>query len=282
MSASAPLSPPARTPEQLREHFEVERELAQRLLAASRDERKRMYAEVYNELFRRVPHHSQLTRVRTPQSQREMVEDQMRVLGRFLAPGCTLVEVGAGDCAVSIAAASTAARVWAIDVSHEIAHKMSLPEKVGLILSDGTSIPVEPGTVDVVYSHQLMEHLHPDDAQEQLANVHRALKPGGRYVCITPNRLTGPHDISKHFTPVAEGFHLVEYTHGSLRALFRAVGFTRSDCYATLRGRVFGVPGWLMRASELAMGLLPHALRRRLAPRGPVQGWFGVILVGVK
>ena len=97
MSTSAPSSAPARTPEELRQHFEVERELAQRLRGASKDDRKRLYGEVYNELFRRVPHHSQLTRVRTPESQREMVEDQMRVLRRFLTPGCTLVEVGAAD-----------------------------------------------------------------------------------------------------------------------------------------------------------------------------------------
>jgi hypothetical protein len=31
-----------------------------------------------------------------------------------------------------------------------------------------------------------MEHLHPEDAFEQLRNIIRALAPGGRYVCITP------------------------------------------------------------------------------------------------
>jgi predicted SAM-dependent methyltransferase len=38
---------------------------------------------------------------------------------------------------------------------------------------------VRAESVDLAYSNQLMEHLHPDDASEQLANVYRALKPGG-------------------------------------------------------------------------------------------------------
>ena len=50
-----------RTPEQLRHHYEVERELADRLRSASREERKQLYAGVYDELFRRVPDHPQLT-----------------------------------------------------------------------------------------------------------------------------------------------------------------------------------------------------------------------------
>ena len=39
-----------------------------------------------------------------------------------------------------------------------------------------------------------------------LANLYRALKPGAVYVCITPNRLSGPHDISLYFDSVATGF----------------------------------------------------------------------------
>ena len=49
----------ARTPtegelEGLRRHFEIERELADRLRKAPKERRKRLYAEVYAELFRRV------------------------------------------------------------------------------------------------------------------------------------------------------------------------------------------------------------------------------------
>ena len=101
-------------------------------------------------------------------------------------------------------------RVYAIDVSDEISGKTKLPHNCNLILSDGTSIPVDPGSVDIAYSNQLMEHLHPDDAVEQLYHIHEALKPGGMYICITPNRLCGPHDISRSFDDTPRGFHLRE------------------------------------------------------------------------
>ena len=51
-----------------------------------------------------------------------------------------------------------------------------------IVITDGVSLPVEPGSVDVAYSDQLMEHLHPDDAVAQLENVVRAIRPGGVYI----------------------------------------------------------------------------------------------------
>jgi hypothetical protein len=64
----------------------------------------------------------------------------------------------------------------------------------------------------VAYSYQLMEHLHPGDALEQLVNIYQALKRDSVYCCVTPNRISGPHDISVYFDTVAQGLHLKEYS----------------------------------------------------------------------
>jgi predicted SAM-dependent methyltransferase len=56
-----------------------------------------------------------------------------------------------------------------------------------------------------------MEHLHPDDAFEQLKQIYTALTPGGLYICTTPNRLTGPHDVSKYFDETAAGFRALNH-----------------------------------------------------------------------
>ncbi len=142
-----------------------------------------------------------------------------------------------------------------------------------MILSDGTSIPVPPGSIDVAYSNQLMEHLHPDDARAQLLNLNRALKPGGIYVCQTPNRLTGPHDVSRGFDAVATGFHLREYTNGELIALFRECGFEQVTFYSTVRDYYYRVPTlallaferWLVRQPlERARAFLNRTQLRRL------------------
>ena len=79
-----------RTLEQLREQYEVEKELANRLRNASREERRYLYAALYDEFYRRVPHQSQLTRKKDSKAQLVLVFKQMRLLKRFLNPESTL------------------------------------------------------------------------------------------------------------------------------------------------------------------------------------------------
>ena len=94
--------PEHRTLERLRQHYEVERELAARLRAASADERRRLYAVLYDELYRRVPDHPQLTGKSSAESTAATVATRMKLLRRFLRPDTTFLEVGAGDCALSL------------------------------------------------------------------------------------------------------------------------------------------------------------------------------------
>jgi SAM-dependent methyltransferase len=191
---------------------------------------------VYDELFQRVPDHPQLTRQDDPQAAAREVQVQLRLLEPFLDQTVRFLEVGAGDCAVSTAVASLVAHVYAIDVSAEIVRGAEAPDNLELVLSDGVSVPVPGGSIQVAFSNQLMEHLHPEDALTQLRNVYDALAAGGVYICLTPNRLTGPHDISRQFDDVATGFHLREYTIAELRKVFLDVGFRRTSIIIGGRG----------------------------------------------
>ncbi len=276
------LSSTHRTLEQLRQHYEVERELAARLRAAPREERGRLYSACYNELFRRVPHHPQLTRKGSLALSRAAVSRQFRFLQPFLTPVSVFLEIGPGDCALAFEVCRHVSQVIAIDVSSEIAVSTSRPGNFVLVLSDGTGVPVEPSSVDVAYSNQLMEHLHPDDALEQVRNIFRALKPGGRYVCITPNRLTGPHDISKYFESVASGFHLREYSVGELAQVFSEVGFSRLELYAGGRGRYVSMPLRSLAALELLLERLPCPVRQGLLRVLPLSPFLGIRAVAVK
>jgi SAM-dependent methyltransferase len=262
-----------RSPEQVREHYEVEKALAAQLRGGTADERKQLYGKLYDELYRRVPHHPQLTRKASPDETERAIGQQLRLLGRFLSKDTTYLEVGPGDCALTLEVAKHVRKAIGVDVSTEVTSSDPRGGKFELILSDGTSIPVPPGSVDVAYSNQLMEHLHPDDARTQLTNLHRALRPGGVYVCETPNRLTGPHDISRGFDVIATGFHLREYTNVELFDLFRGCGFERVTIYSSLRGHAFRVPSrpllaferWLLRQPpERVHALLRRSLLRKL------------------
>jgi len=272
-----------RSTEQLREQYEVEKELRTRLLGTSGvEERRDLYSSAYDELFRRVSHHPQKTKMADRATRRLTTERQKRVIDHFVGPGVVFLEVGAGDCSLSLAMAESAEKVYAVEVSEVIASASERHSNFHLILSDGTSIPVESGSVDLAYSFQLMEHLHPDDAKEQLTNVCRALKPGGRYICITPNRINGPWDISRYFAEEADGVHLKEYTNAELAALFRKTGFSGVRCYVRAKGLNTLLPLWPIRMVEWFLQVLPRGIRRPLSNSYPFRILLGINLVGIK
>jgi hypothetical protein len=108
------------------------------------------------------------------------------------------------------------------------------------------------------------------------------LKPGGVYVCVTPNRLGGPYDISRSFDSVATGLHLKEYTITDSSALFRSVGFGRISAYIGARGVYLRPPLVVMRAFEATLGILPHEWRQSFCDTKPMRPMMMIRLVGTK
>jgi len=271
-----------RTLQQLREHYAIEKELASRLRNARKEERARLYTSLYDELYRRVPLHPQLTRKADAASQAAATSKQMKLLRRYLSQASVFVEIGAGDCNLSREVSRHVRKVYAIDVSKEITKGAALPENLELIISDGSSIPVPPGSATLAYSSSLMEHLHPDDATDQLRNIFVALAPGGKYICVTPNRLSGPYDVSKYFGDVATGFHLKEYTFTELARLFREAGFRKIEAYFGGRGLHVKMSRSVIFFSERVLLKLPFPLRRAIAYFLPVRALLGITIVGTK
>ncbi len=214
----------SRSSEQIRQHYLIEKELAARLRTATREERRHLYTEVYDELFRRVPDHPQLALKLDEGLRRRTIAERLELLKSYLKPNSTYLELGPGDCS-RLEIAKQVRMVYAVDVSREITRDIALPDNFELIISDGSSISVPDDSIDLAYSDQLIEHLHREDACEQLQNIHRVLAPGGTYICITPNRLSGPHAVSRNFDDVATGFHLKEYSVTELSQMFSAAGF---------------------------------------------------------
>jgi SAM-dependent methyltransferase len=271
----------SRSEERLRAHYAIERELADRLRRASKQERRVLYTTLYDELFRCVPDHPQLARKRDAKIQAETIQARM-LLKRFLRPDSVYLEIGPGDCALAREIAAEVKRVYAVDVSEEIAGGSSLPANFELALSDGCTIPVPDGSINVAYSDQLMEHLHPDDALEQLRNIHTALAPGGVYICLTPNRLSGPHDISRYFDESATGFHLKEYTATELMSIFRTTGFSKVKMLAGAKGIYLPLPSFLFKLMENTLVRLPPRLSKSISRSLPLRLILGIRLVAMK
>jgi hypothetical protein len=124
--------------------------------------------------------------------------------------------------------------------------------------------------------------LHPDDPAEQLKNIFHALIPFGVYICVTPNRLSGPHDISKYFDEVATGFHLKEYSTLELSSLFRKVGFSRVRAYIGAKGKYVGLPICTIGLCETLLDKLPYATRKIIMRIQPIKLLQEIRLIGIK
>ncbi len=264
----------------LEAHYRLERGLADQLRTADKDARRSLYQHVYDRLNRESPLYAERRAAPDTSGKARGLARLVAFVERFLPRQGTVLEVGPGDAALSYALAPRVREVIAVDVSREALTAAPAPPNFRFLLTDGFGLPVPDASVDLVISNQLMEHLHPDDAFEQLQSVLRALRPGGAYVCITPSRLNGPHDVSKHFDPIATGLHLKEYTVGELATIFRRAGFVRLSAYAGTKGRFVRLPVGLVAALEAVVEPLPPKVRRALAKFWPLRAAFGVRLCG--
>lgn len=228
-----------RSKEELLEHYHLEKRLADRLRNSNRKERQYLYSELYNELLDKIPyfHNRKLNKKR----RLENVSKQVKFLENFLKPEDIFLEVGAGDCALSIQLCSMQQKVFGLDVVNQIPKDTVLPDNFEFVQSNGTNIDLPSESVDLVFSNQLMEHLHPQDAIEQIKNIYNCLRKKGAYVLLTPHRFTGPHDISKYFDDVATGFHLREYTNTELYNILKSAGFSKINYYTQL-GKLYKLP----------------------------------------
>jgi SAM-dependent methyltransferase len=268
----------SRTTERLRHHFEVERELAERLRASTRDERRTLYATLYDELFARVPDHPRLTVQETPESLHRGVQERLRLLRGQFAGVQRFLEIAPGDCRLAFAVCEHVPEVCGADISDQVRGADDRPANFQMIIYDGYDLPVADASIDLVFSYQFIEHLHPDDVDLHFETILRVLKPGGRYIFATPHRYTGPHDISAYFSTTPQGFHLKEWDYRQMHALLHRIGFSQARIYS--RGRPLQSPAvnGLVRAVESALGLLPYALRKSLSRRQ----FDNVIMLAVK
>lgn len=85
-----------------------------------------------------------------------------------------------------------------------------------LLLGDTTMLPIRTATVGVFASFETIEHVN-DDAS-YVREARRVLRPGGVFICSTPNRILvnpGNSISDKPFNP----FHIREYSASELRLL---------------------------------------------------------------
>ena len=205
------------------------------------------------------------------------------MLSKFVRGDQSFADIGAGSCRLTLEIGKIVAKCYAVDVYKRIPDDVHVPKNFEFVQADGTSIALPSDSIDVAFSDQLLEHLHPEDAHEHLDNVFRVLRKNGMYIIMTPHSFSGPHDVSKYFDAEPTGFHLKEYTNAELAEALRQVGFSEIFAIIALRGIVFGVVPieWIMRIEAL-LRVLPKWSRRAVTSRHPLRGILGIKVLARK
>lgn len=261
------------------EHFQLERKLANELKATTADQRRVLYGKLYNDLFTSFPNIPDGLNI----TKENRLAWQIKLMKRLFDKNKTVLEIGAGDCLVSKEFAKHFKKIIAYEVADSIPFIEGRPDNLELKIFNGVDMREQPGSIDIIYSNQVFEHLHLDDITPLLKDYHSYLTEGGKLVVITPHRYTGPHDISRDFTKEAEGFHMKEYTYGELSKILRTHGFRKIRGYVGYsKIGYFAVPMPLLVAAEKMFNIFPSSFKRKVRGNSLIFNLFGMKVIAEK
>ncbi len=223
--------------------FQLERILRKKILLSHREDRATVVELAYTELFEKFPDHSVFL------ATQKNAERKGKLGAGLIIPlsrrGSLVLEVGCGRGDVLLALSQRGRICTGTEISEhmlELCNKRSKPD-VKIVRCSADSLCFPANSFDVVFSQEVLEHLHPEDVPRHFAEAFRVLRPNGILAVETPNRRTGPQDISRGFTCIAEGLHLKEWTVRELIQKFREAGFVK------IRGLL--APQFFARRSEV-------------------------------
>jgi ubiquinone/menaquinone biosynthesis C-methylase UbiE len=275
-----------RSGERILAHYQLERRLADELRTSTRQQRESgLYNDLYDTLVGELPDHPRRTgdTEATRERKRRYCERQAKLIRRYTRPDDAFLDVGGGDCKVALLMAPHVAKSIVLDVSDKLAPMAVEASNFEFVKTTGVQVPLASDSVSFIYSNQLMEHLHPEDAVEQLRELYRVLKPGGVYMCRTPNRVTGPHDVSRYFDEVAHGTHMREYCYAELDHIFRDAGFVKTRVVVAPQAhRFFGLPKKIALALEGAFARVPRPLHTAICRSRVTRALMGITMIAEK
>jgi len=261
--------PEGRTLEQVINHYQAEKAIALRLKNSTREERKSLFPHVYAELFQKVPDHPRLRRGEDIEKAYALSQKKFQWVKYFLDRSTVFVEFGSGDCHFASTVAAKVKAVYAIDIYDQRSPSFKAPDNFHLILTDGFDLDFKENSADVVFSDQLIEHLHPEDVELHFALAKSILRQGGFYILKTPHAFFGPHDVSKFFSDEPEGLHLKEWTFVEIFKMLKKLNFSASFGYwKVLKGvnhRYIQTPELYFVLVERMLGNLPKKAQRLLS-----------------
>lgn len=146
------------------------------------------------------------------------------------ADGKVVVDCACGDGSCARLIAEQAREVYAFDISAERieeARAATNADNVQFAIADAVSLPLPDATADLYVSLETIEHL--PDEKAFLREVVRVLKPGGAFICSTPDRDVNSPGHSLSSAPWNR-FHVREWSQSEFVEVLRDY-FDRVDLY---------------------------------------------------
>ena len=208
------------------EIFQLEKEFHRRVLeTASAAERQRQYRELYERVHALKQRGTNQTADHTP------VERLVLTFRRELE-NKSVLDVGCGNglFLATLARLLPHGELWGLDTSS--IHAKDTEQPFRFLQEDITNFSV-PRPFDVVFSHQVFEHIAPADIASHLRSLHSALTDDGTFILCLPNRYWGPQDITRILDNTfrgrvpAQGSHLNESSYREMVPLLEAQGFRK-------------------------------------------------------
>lgn len=142
-----------------------------------------------------------------------------------------MIDIGCNHGYGSQVIAGKAASVTGIDISQEaiaIAQQNNSMSNLQFMLAQADKLPFPDANFDAAVSFQVIEHI--GDTNAYLAEIRRVVKPGGKVIFTTPNKVIR---LAAGRAPWNR-YHVREYTPGELAAVLRPVfeSVTISGIYA--------------------------------------------------
>jgi len=148
-----------------------------------------------------------------------------RFLSGQINPEKIILDIGCGKGGILSEFRGKAKAIIGADVDKESLSKNSLVDEK--ILASADKLPLESASVDVATAEFVIEHI--ENPERVFAEIFRVLKPGGRFIFITPN-IFNPVMLASRFLPFG--------IHKFLRK--KLLQKNEEACFTYYRGNTYG------------------------------------------